>query len=245
MIDLILGDCLEVMPKLKNANDWTTVTSPPYNINKKYHFLDYRPDYIEWLVKGFREIRVLSKCFWLNVGYRPTGWGNVPIAFEIWNKVGMSLVQSITWEYGAGMTYRNRFNHRSEDWLWFVQDLEDYTFNRDAIRDPSLTKYKKDKRNNPNGKLPGDVWYFPHVAGTFKERCEHPAQYPLAMIERIILACTNEGDTVFDPFMGTGTTGVAAVRHNRNFVGIEIDPIYHELAKKRIEEAQQQISMKL
>lgn len=243
-MNLYLGDCLDVMQTMDAGSVDAVITSPPYNIGKSYATVtDSRDDYVDWLVSVFDEVRRISSCFWLNTGYRKLDAGNIPIAYQIWDKVGMYLMQTIKWEYGAGLTYKKRFNHRTEDWMWFVSNPNSYVFNLDDIRDPSLTKYKKDKRNNPNGKLPGDVWYFPHVAGTFTERCKHPAQYPVAMIERIIRTSTNEGMSILDPFMGSGTTGAAAVQTGRNFVGIELDAGYFAIAQRRIAEAQAQPSL--
>ncbi len=239
---VITGDCLEVLRGMDAGSVDAVITSPPYNIGKNYRGnKDNRPDYIDWLVGILHQsARVTNDCIWINLGYRKTAAGNVPIAFEVWNRVGLYLMQSIKWEYGAGLAYRSRFNHRTEDWLWLVKDPNSYTFNPDDIRDVSLTKYSNDKRNNPNGKLPGDVWYFPHVAGTFAEREHHPAQYPLPMIERIVKAATNPGDLILDPFCGSGTTGVACVQTGRRFIGIEIDPSYADIARARIAKAAEQ-----
>lgn len=242
--ELYLGDCLEVLPTLVANSANAVITSPPYNIGKKYlSDGDRRVDYIEWLISVLQHARRVSSCIWINTGYRKLGIGNIPIAFEIWNKLDMFLVQAIKWEYGAGLTYKHRFNHRSEDWLWFVSDSTNYTFNGDAVRDLSLTKYKNDKRNNKRGKLPGDIWYYPHVAGTFSERCNHPAQYPVVMIQRIVQAVTNISDTILDPFMGSGTTGIACIQLKRKFIGIEIDENYFDITCKRIEQAQMQLRL--
>jgi len=230
------------MKTLADGSVDAVVTSPPYNIGKHYNNIqDDRDDYIDWLVDVIIDLaRITADALWINLRYRKTKRGNVPIAFEIWDRVPLYLMQSITWAYGAGMTYRSRFNHRSEGWLWFVRNPDSYVFNPDDVRDISLTEYPNDKRNNPNGKLPGDVWYFTHVKGNVKDRCDHPAQYPEKMIERIAKACTLPGATVLDPFMGSGTTGVACVQTGRDFIGFEIDPTYFTIAEKRIAEAQMQ-----
>ena len=244
-VQTFLGDCLEIMPTLADESVDTIITSPPYNIGKDYEcYVDNRNDYLQMLRQFFYEAkRITRDSLWVNLGYQKLPQGNIPIAFMIWEAVNMFLVQQITWEYGSGMTYKSRFNHRSETWLWYVKDPTSYTFNADAVRDPALSQYPNDKRNNPIGKLPSDVWYFPTVSGTFKERCKHPAQYPIAMIERIIKASTNPGDTVLDPFMGSGSTGVACMRTGRNFKGIEINPVYVTQAQRRIAEAQQQMQL--
>lgn len=233
-ITIYHADCRDVLPVLPDTSIDITITSPPYNIGKQYGaYTDKQDDYLPTLADVFAQIRRVTSCFWLNVGYRQLPEGNIPIAFQVWDKVGMYLVQAITWEYGAGMTYKTRFNHRSEHWLWYAQD-ENYLFRPDWVRDPSLAIYSKDKRNNPLGKLPGDVWYYPHVSGTFDERVEHPAQYPIKMIERIILACSYDAAIVLDPFMGSGSTLVAAKLLGRKAIGIEINERYCEIATLRL-----------
>ena len=239
---VITGDCLEVMRGMDADSVDAVITSPPYNIGKNYNGgNDNRPDYIEWLSVVLQQAaQVTDDCLWVNLGYRKTPAGNVPIVFEIWNRLGLYLMQAIKWEYGAGCTYSSRFNHRTEDWLWLVKDQTRYTFNPDDVRDLSLTKYVNDKRNSLKGKLPGDVWYFPHVAGNHTQREAHPAQYPQPMIERIIRATTNPGDLILDPFAGSGTTGVACVQTGRRFIGIEIDEDYATIARARIAKAAEQ-----
>jgi adenine-specific DNA-methyltransferase len=228
-------DCLDTMGHMPDGFIDLSITSPPYNIDKKYSgYDDNKEDYLAWLSIRLRELARVSKSMWVNLGYRKLSTGNIPIAFQVYDHItgcGHFMLQHLVWEYGAGLTYKTRFNHRKEDWLWFVADKKNYTFNPDDVRDPSLTKYKKDKRNNPNGKLPGDVWYFPHVAGTFKKRKDHPAMFPEKMIERIIKACSNQGDIVYDPFAGTGTTLHVARELNRNYIGSEISEKYCGIMK--------------
>lgn len=201
---------------------------------------DNRDDYVEWLVSTLLQMKEICSCIWINLGYRKLEMGNIPIAYHIWDKIGMYLMQEITWEYDAGMTYKKRFNHRSEKWLWFVSDPHNYTFNPDAVRDLSLQRGAFDKRNNPNGKLPGDVWFFNRVPGNSSKRYRHPSQYPEKMVERIVRACTNPGDTVLDPFMGSGTTGVVSLREGRNFIGIEKDCDHFSVAKNRMPTKQEE-----
>lgn len=238
------GDCLEVVKEIKSDKIKCVITSPPYNIGKQYgkEDSDSKDNYLTWLEEIFVEVRRVSSSLWLNLGYRKLEQGNIPIAYQIWDKVGMYLMQQIIWEYDAGMTYKKRFNCRSEDWLWYVRDKNNYVFNPDSIRDSSLQRGKFDKRNNPNGKLPGTVWFYNRVPGNSSKRFKHPAQFPEKMIERIILACTNENDIVCDPFMGSGTTGVAALNLKRKFVGIEKDSAYFEIAKNRIEETERKLN---
>lgn len=240
MIDLnkiYTEDCLETMARMTDNFVDLVITSPPYNIGKNYvGHLDNLDNYLEWLTIRLKEAIRVSQATWINLGYRKLNNGNIPIAFQVFQDLldtGAYLMQHIVWEYGAGMTYKKRFNHRKEDWLWFVKNPKSYTFNPNLVREAELTKYKNDKRNNPSGKLPSDVWYFPHIAGNFRERKNHPAMFPEKMIKRIALATSNKGDVIYDPFAGSGTTGIVAKRLNRNFILSEISSEYCDIIKER------------
>lgn len=225
-------DCLTTVKQWPDNYIDLTVTSPPYNINLSYSaYQDNKRDYLVWLNTRLQEIFRVSKAVWLNLGYRKTPNGNIPIMFDVWPMVrgSMCLMQHIVWSYGAGTTHKRHFNVRKEDWLWLVKDKKDYVFNPDAVRDPKLTKYKKDKRNNPLGKLPGDVWYYPKVKGNSRKRKNHPAQWPSEMITRIILACSNPGAKVYDPFGGSGVLYRTAKKLGREPYTSEVDPKYCEM----------------
>ena len=231
-------DCLDTMKRIPTNKVDLIVTSPPYNIGKQYRgSSDNKSDYIEWLICRLYEMSRISQSLWVNLGYRKSGEGNIPLAFEVYKDIinsGMFLMQHITWNYDAGMTYKRRFNCRKEDWLWFVKNPNNYTFNTDAVRDLSLTKYTNDRRNSKLGKLPSDVWYYPIVKGNSKDRRNHPAMFPKDMIKRIILACSNEGDLVYDPFMGTGTTAIVAKQLSRNYIGSEISSDYYLISQANL-----------
>lgn len=135
------------------------------------------------------------------------------------------------------------FSPRNEKFLWYVKDPNNYIFNLDDIRDPNV-KYPNQKKNgkikvNPLGKNPTDVWSFPKVTSgknrASKERTSHPAQFPITVIDRIIKASSYEGDLIIDPFLGSGTTAIAALSLNRQVIGFEIKPEYCEIATQRIQ----------
>jgi len=241
-------DCIKGMQKLPNNLVNLTVTSPPYNIGKEYESLIETSDYIDWCVKWIREIyRITSAngAFWLNVGYfevKNKGLA-VPIPYLLWDKTDFYLLQEIVWNYAAGVACKSRFSPRNEKLLWYVKNQQQYTFNLDDVRDPNV-KYPNQKKNgklkcNPLGKNPTDVWQIAKVtSGTnrsSKERTPHPAQFPTEMIERIIKSSSNWGDLVIDPFMGSGSTAVAAIENGRNVIGFEIEEKYVQIAQKRIE----------
>ena len=133
---------------------------------------------------------------------------------------------------------KNRLSGRWESILWFVKDINNYIFNLDDIRIPYITK--NDKRLDPDGgRNPTDVWYFDRVNNMTKNKLnlsDVPTMFPIEMIERIILMSTNKGDTVLDPYMGSGTTLLAADKLGRNSVGIDIDKKYQDIVKKRLKE---------
>lgn len=242
------GDAVQLMARLQEPVFDATVTSPPYNIGKEYEQTLAIEEYVAWCGKWMAEVHRLTQAhgsFWLNVGYTAVdGFGRaVPLAYLLWDKSPFFLVQEIVWSYGAGVASRLAFSPRNEKVLWFVKDRRSYTFNLDSVRDPDV-KYPNQKKNgklrcNPLGKNPGDVWAIPKVtSGTgraSKERTPHPAQFPEALIERVILASTNPGDVVLDPFLGSGTTAAVASRLGRKCVGFELRSDYVETARKRLE----------
>lgn len=135
------------------------------------------------------------------------------------------------------------FSPRNEKFLWYVKNPEAYTFNLDDIRDPNV-KYPNQKKNgkikvNPLGKNPTDVWEFPKVTSgqnrSSKERTPHPAQFPSAVIQRIITASSHENEIVLDPFLGSGTTAMVALDLNRLVIGFEVRQDYCDIAANRIE----------
>jgi adenine-specific DNA-methyltransferase len=125
--------------------------------------------------------------------------------------------------------------------MWFTKS-DEYVFNLDAVRIPQKYPGKKHFKGpkagqyscNPLGKNPGDLWVIPNVKNNHVEKTEHPCQFPVGLIERLVLSLTNEEDWVLDPFLGTGTTVIAAVRHGRRGVGAETVPKYFQLAQERI-----------
>lgn len=241
------GDCLEFMRKVEFCYVDLTITSPPYNIGKEYEEALPLDEYISWCKTWMAEIYRLTKpngSFWLNVGYLsiPGKAKALPISWLLLDKTDFFLVQEIIWNYGAGVAGKRFFSPRNEKILWYVKDSKNYTFNLDKIRDPNV-KYPNQKKNgklrcNPLGKNPTDVWRIPKVTSgenrSSKERTTHPAQFPEAMIDRIIKASSNEGNLVMDPFLGSGTSAIVALKNNRKFIGFETSKGYCEITKERI-----------
>ena len=246
---LIVGDALELLASIPTGAVDLVVTSPPYNIGKEYERPLPLNEYLEWCESWMTSLYRVVKdtgALWLNVGYVPVaGKGKaVPLTYLLWDKSPFFMIQEVVWNYGAGVAARNSFSPRNEKFLWFVKDPDSYTFNLDAVRDPNV-KYPNQKKNgklkvNPLGKNPSDVWQIPKVTSganrSSKERAPHPAQFPEALIERVILASSNSGDLILDPFVGSGTTCAVANRLKRASLGFEIQPNYASFAASRVNE---------
>jgi adenine-specific DNA-methyltransferase len=242
------GDCVELLSRLPAGLIDLTVTSPPYNIGKQYESELPLGDYVEWCHAWIRRIyRATSAtgAFWLNVGYLPVpGKAKaLPIPYLLWDRVEFFLMQEIIWNYGAGVASQRSFSPRNEKFLWYVKDADQYTFDLDSVRDPNV-KYPNQKKNgklkcNPLGKNPTDVWEFPKVTSganrSSSERTPHPAQFPVAVIDRIVRACSRPGDLILDPFLGSGTVAEVAIRNGRHVLGFEIREDYVAIARERID----------
>ena len=248
-VQIYCGDCLNGMAQIPEGLVALTVTSPPYNIGKEYEKVIEQQKYLDWCESWIKEIYRITRqngAFWLNLGYfeLPDRAKALPIAYCLWQKVPFYLVQEVIWHYGAGVTTKRMLCPRNEKFLFYVKNAFDYTFNLDEVRDPDV-KYPTQKKHgklkcNPLGKNPGDVWYVPKVtSGTdraSKERTPHPAQFPLALIERIVKLSSRPDDIVFDPFMGSGTTALASIRNDRRFIGFEVREDYCRIAVERLEQ---------
>ena len=162
------------------------------------------------------------------------------LLYPIFAKHNLKLRNRIVWHFGHGLHASKCFSGRYETVLWFTK-TDTYTFNLDAVRVPQKypeKKYFKGKKKgglscNPLGKNPSDVWEIPNVKNNHVEKTIHPCQFPVELVERFILSMTNEGDMVFDPFLGVGTTTVAATKHNRIGIGCEIVKEYSDIAIDR------------
>jgi adenine-specific DNA-methyltransferase len=224
-----------------------TVTSPPYNIGKEYEEPLPLSDYLDWCeswLRGIHRVTSPTGALWLNLGYMevPGRAKALPIAYLLWERIPFHILQEVVWNYGAGVASKKLFSPRNEKFLWCVKDPGQYTFNLDQVRDKNV-KYPHQKKNgklrcNPLGKNPGDVWQLPKVTSganrASRERTSHPAQFPIAVVDRIVKACSNENDLVFDPFMGSGTTLDVCLRNHRMGLGFEIRPDYMRVCGNRL-----------
>lgn len=241
------ADCLELLDHLQQPVFDLTITSPPYNIGKEYEEPLPQAAFVAWCGKWMTRIYELTEstgAFWLNVGYVAVpGQGKaVPLPYLLWDKSLFFLLQEVVWNYGAGVAARLSFSPRNEKLLWYVKDSKNYYFDLDSVRDPDV-KYPNQKKNgklkcNPLGKNPTDVWSIPKVTSgmnrSSKERTPHPAQFPQALIKRVILASSKPGDLILDPFAGSGTTAVVASRLGRRCIGIDLREDYLDIGIQRL-----------
>jgi adenine-specific DNA-methyltransferase len=161
--------------------------------------------------------------------------------YPIFASHGLRLRNRIVWHFEHGLHCSKRFSGRYETILWFTKG-DDYVFNLDPVRVPQKYPAKKQFKGpragqlscNPLGKNPSDVWIFPNVKHNHVEKTIHPCQFPVELVERLVLALTNPGDLVVDPYMGVGSTAVAAVRHGRRSAGADVVGDYVDLAKQRV-----------
>ena len=231
-LDIIQGDALLELQKIKNNSVELIITDPPYNLGKDYgNNIDLKEfeEYLEFSEKWIKEcIRVLKPhgTIYIFMGVR-----FISYIYEILErKHNLHFNSWITWFYTQGIGKTKGFSPRHDDILMFTKSKK-FTFNLDDIRVPQ--KYYREK-NNMRGANPGNVWEFSHVHYCQENRQNHPTQKPEGIIERMILASTNEGDTVLDPFSGSGTTLRVCQQLNRNGIGIEINPEYIEMTKHRL-----------
>ena len=241
------GDCLDLLKDIPDRSIQLIVTSPPYNIGKKYEKKLKLSRYLEHQVAVIKEcVRVLSErgsiCW--QVGNYVEDGAIIPldtVLYPIFSDLGLKMRNRIIWHFEHGLHCSTRFSGRYETIIWFTKS-RDYVFNLDPVRIPQKYPGKKHFKGpkagqyscNPQGKNPGDLWCIPNVKSNHVEKTVHPCQFPVELIERLVLSMSNEDDWVLDPFLGTGTAIIAAVHHKRRGAGSEIVQEYVDIAYNRI-----------
>ena len=248
---LFHGDCLTLLDEIPNESVQLVVTSPPYNIGKEYEgnlgFNDYIIKQKEVIDKCIQKLTPTGSICWQVGNYVHNG-SIIPLdikLYPIFEELGLKLRNRIIWHFGHGLHASKRFSGRYEVILWFTKS-DQYVFNLDAIRVPQKYPGKKHFKGakqgelscNPLGKNPSDIWDIPNVKSNHVEKTIHPCQFPVELIERLVLSLTNPEDWVLDPFMGVGSTAIAALMHGRKAIGAEIKGDYIEVARARIREAE-------
>ena len=226
------------------------MTSPPYNIGKEYEKKVALEKYMEWQERVIRKIysrlKDTGSICWQVGNYVDNG-AIIPLDFEfapIFKSLNMQLRNRIIWHFGHGLHSKNRFSGRYEVILWYTK-TDQYTFNLDPVRVPAKYPGKKhfkgphkgELSGNPLGKNPEDVWEIPNVKSNHVEKTVHPCQFPVGLIERLVLSMTNENELVFDPYAGASSAGVAAIVHNRRFWGCEVVDEYIKISEERLKES--------
>ena len=244
------GDCLDLLRSIPSDSMQLVVTSPPYNLGKEYEKRIRLDSYIEQQRRVITEcVRTLSpngSICW-QVGNFVDDGAIVPLdtaLYPVFSELGLRMRNRIIWHFEHGLHCSRRFSGRYETIIWFTKS-DDYVFNLDPVRVPQKypgKKYFKGPKAgeyscNPLGKNPGDLWVIPNVKSNHVEKTGHPCQFPVELIERLVLSMTNEGDWVLDPYLGVGSSVIAAVRHKRKGAGAEIMPKYVSIARDRIEQA--------
>lgn len=230
------------------------VTSPPYNLGKQYENRVGLEQYLKWQETIIDEVvpRLKSggSLCW-QVGNFVDDNQIFPLDIEftpIFKKHKLQLRNRIIWQFGHGLHTQRRFSGRYEVVMWYTKTTskdDAYTFNLDAVRIPAKYPGKRHFKGpnagqlsgNPLGKNPEDVWNIPNVKSNHVEKTDHPCQFPVGLIERLVLALTKRNDLVFDPFSGVASAGVACAIHNRRFWGCEILADYATIGRKRVQAA--------
>jgi adenine-specific DNA-methyltransferase len=260
--DLVLchGDAQEFIATIPDNTVSLIITSPPYNLGKDYEdrvsikaYLDTQAEVIAQLYRVLKEDG--SICW--QVGNFVEDGEVYPLDilyYDIFKRLGLFLRNRIIWHFEHGLHASRRFSGRYETILWFTKS-DEYTFNLDAVRVPSKYPGKRHFKGpnkgkpsgNPLGKNPSDIWQvvaqdweaeiwdIPNVKANHPEKTIHPCQYPIELVERCVLALTNEGDWVLDPYSGVGTSLIAAMMRNRRAMGCEKEVEYVDIARGRLD----------
>ncbi|MDE1942727.1 MAG: site-specific DNA-methyltransferase [Betaproteobacteria bacterium] len=248
LVQMSVMDNLEFIRNIPSESVKLIVTSPPYNIGKKYEKRSSLERYLSEQAKTIAEcVRVLhpegSICW--QVGNHISESGEVVpldmVLYPLFKQHGLFLRNRIVWHFEHGLHCKKRFSGRHETLLWFTKG-DAYTFNLDPVRIPAKYPNKKHFKGpklgqlsgNPLGKNPGDLWVIPNVKANHVEKTSHPCQFPVELVERLVLSMTNEGDSVLDPYMGVGSSIIAAIKHDRMGLGCDVIQEYVDIAWDRV-----------
>ena len=240
-------DNLAFMKGIPDETMKLVVTSPPYNLGKDYEARTSLDTYLEAQERVIGEcVRVLhpqgSLCW--QVGNWVENGEIIPLdtmLYPLFRDRGLKLRNRVIWHFGHGLHCTKRLSGRYETINWWTKG-DDYTWNLDSIRVPAKYPGKRHFKGpnvgklsgNPKGKNPSDVWTFPNVKNNHPEKTSHPCQFPIELVERLVVSMTDPGDAVLDPYMGVGSSVLAALMHDRAAYGCDIVPEYVDIARKRV-----------
>lgn len=250
------GNCIERMQQIADGEIDLVFADPPFNIGYQYDVYEDRLEsdqYLDWSRQWMGEVhRILkpSGAFWLAIGDEYAAELKI-----VASRFGFHCRSWVIWYYTFGVHCKLKFTRSHAHLFHFVKDAKQFTFNNQAVRVPSARQLVYgDSRANPAGRMPDDtwilrpqdlvdgftpdedVWYFPRVAGTFKERAGfHGCQMPEQLLGRIIRACSDENEIVLDPFSGSATTATVAKKLGRRWLAFELSEEYAQLGTARLE----------
>jgi adenine-specific DNA-methyltransferase len=259
-IILYAGDVNDFLVQMPDQSVKLILTSPPYNLGKDYESRVEIDAYLKMQASTIAElVRVLrddgSLCW--QVGNFVQDGEVFPLDilyYDIFKSLGLSLRNRIIWHFRHGLHASRRFSGRYETILW-VTKTDRYTFNLDEVRVPSKYPGKRHYKGpnkgqpsgNPKGKNPSDIWEIvaqdwetaiwdiPNVKSNHPEKTLHPCQFPIELVERCVLALTDPGDVVFDPYAGVGSSIIGAIKNGRRAIGCEKEADYIAITHDRIE----------
>lgn len=253
-------DIAEYLKEIPDESVDLIVTSPPYNIGKQYETRTSIEEYLQTQEQTITDlVRVLKPTG--NIAWEIGNYIEKKEVFpldyyyyNIFKRHNLQLRNRIIWRFGHGLHASLRFSGRYETILWFSK-TDKYTFNLDDVRVPSKYPgkryYKGEKKGqlsgSPAGKNPSDiwdivlkdweqeVWDIVNVKSNHVEKTTHPCQFPIELVDRLVLALSNEGDVVLDPYGGVGSTMLSAARNNRIGISVDKEPEYCRIAEERLE----------
>ncbi len=240
-------DNMSFMRNIPSETFKLIVTSPPYNMGKSYEKKSVLEEYTRCQASVISECaRVLSSegsiCW--QVGNHVQRGEIFPldiILYHLFKDHGFKLRNRIIWHFEHGLHCKKRLSGRYETIMWFTKS-DQYTFNLDPIRVPPKYPNKKHYKGpkagqlsgNPLGKNPSDTWIIPNVKNNHVEKTIHPCQFPVELVERLVLSLTDKGDKVFDPYMGVGSSVIAAIKNGRDGYGCDVIDKYVDIAWDRV-----------
>lgn len=249
-VSLKLQDAFEFLSELEPGSVDLIVSSPPYFMGKEYDrslkIEDFLADHRKLAPLLTRALKDGGSLCW-QVGHHVQNGVVVPLDALVYSvfaaQQGMFLRNRIVWTFGHGAHASRRFSGRHETILWFTKG-HDYYFDLDAIRVPQKYPGKRHYKGpnkgqwsgNPKGKNPSDVWEIPNVKACHIEKTSHPCQFPVALVQRLIRALVKADGLVVDPFMGSGTSAIAAKIEGRRFAGCDMSEVYLAIANRRVEQ---------
>lgn len=248
MSEILTKDALRFLTNLDPKSVDLVISSPPYFMGKEYdtsHSVsDFMAAHEELLAQLIRVVKPGGSICW-QVGHHVANNVEVPLDALVYSVFAKSprlkLRNRIIWTFGHGEHCHSRFSGRHETVLWFTKGAR-YHFDLDAVRIPQKYPGKRYYRGphrgkpsgNPRGKNPGDVWEIPNVKAGHVEKTDHPCQFPVALAQRLVRALCKKRGLVIDPYVGSGSTAVAAILEGRRFLGCDHNKKYVSLARKRL-----------